>query len=184
MGSAYEEIYRHDLPVLVTTDSILHAMHRSFDDILIEIETGTFAPTIGQLLAETHERLQAEVADGNVGMKDPALRKSVEDVDLYITVARNLGAAVSRSPRCVPPDGYDDLCADKRADTGDTELLVRSGFGQDRKAREILRAIVAAVPAGISLYGRAVEAVPLIDLTQFNRAATTRRARRCAVTSA
>jgi hypothetical protein len=166
MGSAYEEIYRHDLPVLVTTDSILHAMHRSFDDILIEIETGIFAPTIGQLLAETHERLQAEVADGK---KDPELRKSVEDVDLYITVARNLGAAVSRDPRCVGPDSYDDLCADKReADSEDTELLVKSGFGQDRKAREVLKAIVAAVPdAGVSLYGRAVAAGPYVDWTQF-----------------
>jgi len=166
MGSAYEEIYRHDLPVLVTTDSILHAMHRSFDDILIEIETQVFAPTIGELLAETHGRLQAEVADES---KARELRKSVEDVDLYITVARNLGAAVTRDARCMGADSsYEDLCADKRADTEETQLLVKSAFGQDRKAREVLRAIVAAKPdAGVSLYGRPTSVLPYVDWTQF-----------------
>ena len=34
MSSAYHAIYTRDLPVLVTTDSILHALHRSYDDIL------------------------------------------------------------------------------------------------------------------------------------------------------
>ncbi|KAJ0396813.1 hypothetical protein ATCC90586_005322 [Pythium insidiosum] len=38
-GDAYYSIYNNDLPVFVTADSILHAWHRSFDDILIETET-------------------------------------------------------------------------------------------------------------------------------------------------
>jgi hypothetical protein len=42
MAAAYLAIYRRDLPVLITTDSILHALHRSFDDILIELETAQF----------------------------------------------------------------------------------------------------------------------------------------------
>ncbi len=33
MGSLYYAVYTRDLPVLITTDSILHAMHRSFDAI-------------------------------------------------------------------------------------------------------------------------------------------------------
>ncbi|KAJ0395107.1 hypothetical protein P43SY_004659 [Pythium insidiosum] len=38
-GDAYYSIYNNDLPLFVTADSILHAWHRSFDDILIETET-------------------------------------------------------------------------------------------------------------------------------------------------
>jgi hypothetical protein len=46
MASTYLAIFRSDLPVLVTTDSILHALHRSFDAILAEIEVGLVAPTL------------------------------------------------------------------------------------------------------------------------------------------
>ena len=37
-GSLYYAVYTNDLPVLITTDSILHAMHRTYDDILMELE--------------------------------------------------------------------------------------------------------------------------------------------------
>ena len=33
-ASGYYHIYASDLPVLITTDSILHALHRSYDAIL------------------------------------------------------------------------------------------------------------------------------------------------------
>src|SRR6266498_441614 len=36
-ASAYFQIYSADLPVLVTTDSIMHALHKSYDDILMEM---------------------------------------------------------------------------------------------------------------------------------------------------
>jgi hypothetical protein len=32
MGSAYYAIYTRDLPLLITSDSILHALHRSYDE--------------------------------------------------------------------------------------------------------------------------------------------------------
>lgn len=40
MGSVYFRGFVSDLPVLVTTDSILHAMHRSFDNLLVHVEDG------------------------------------------------------------------------------------------------------------------------------------------------
>ena len=41
-GSLYYAVYTNDLPVLVTTDSILHAMHRTYDDLLMEMEETFF----------------------------------------------------------------------------------------------------------------------------------------------
>ncbi|HET9958634.1 MAG TPA: DUF3160 domain-containing protein, partial [Polyangiaceae bacterium] len=38
MGAAYYNIFTRDLPVLVTTDSILHAVHVSYDSILESVE--------------------------------------------------------------------------------------------------------------------------------------------------
>ena len=56
-GTAYHQLYVRDLPVLVTTDSILHAVHRSYDRILMEVEATWFAPMIDELLAACHAAL-------------------------------------------------------------------------------------------------------------------------------
>src|SRR5690606_15461063 len=43
MGSAYYSIWARDLPVLITTDSILHALHRSYDEVIQELEVSLFS---------------------------------------------------------------------------------------------------------------------------------------------
>jgi hypothetical protein len=86
MGSAYYAIYTRDLPVLVTTDSLLHAWHRSFDDALKELEVRYFAPVLDAVLAKASETGAQRAA----ATQDPALRQSLADVDLYFSVARNL----------------------------------------------------------------------------------------------
>src|SRR5512140_3213880 len=42
MGESYLKTFRLDLPVLITSDSILHALHRSFDGILMGLELRFF----------------------------------------------------------------------------------------------------------------------------------------------
>jgi hypothetical protein len=86
MGSAYYAIYTRDLPVLVTTDSILHALHRSFDASLKQLEVLVFSEAVARVLAQTAQTLAAEKGAAT----EPELRNSFEDVDLYLTVARNL----------------------------------------------------------------------------------------------
>ena len=90
-GTAYHQLYVRDLPVLVTTDSILHAVHRSYDRILMEFEATWFAPTIDELLAACHAALAREV-------RGSAPPEEARDVDLYLTVARNLLAGAGASP--------------------------------------------------------------------------------------
>jgi hypothetical protein len=94
----YYDIWEKDLPVLITTDAILHALHTSFDRILRNVE----ASMIGKLTALLDSlhlvglpRLHARFG------ADPRMLPMLRDVDLYLTVARNLlswGVPQSRYP--------------------------------------------------------------------------------------
>ncbi len=84
--AAYYTIYVRDLPLLVTTDSILHAVHRSFDSIIQETEQFVLKPTLQTALNKLRQQLAAisdEVSQAN-------LNDVLRDVDLYLTVALNL----------------------------------------------------------------------------------------------
>jgi len=61
-------------------------MHRTYDQILQELEITLFASTIGKVLLKCHEEL-AQLAQHNA---DAGLINQYRDVDLYVTVARNL----------------------------------------------------------------------------------------------
>jgi hypothetical protein len=142
MGSAYYAIYTHDLPVLITTDSILHALHRSYDVLLEELEEGLFTDAIAAVLADTHARLATAAGEASA----PA--ESLRDVDLYLTVARNLLAGA-----VAPPD-----------ETGDKPAaFLPSRLGQDREARVLLDRVRALAPARTEWMGSARD----IDYTQF-----------------
>jgi hypothetical protein len=81
-GVAYQDLYDGDLPVLVTADSILYALHRSFDEILMHVERSALAPEMDAMLAELHAGLKD-------GAKEMSPRAAV-DLDVYLTVARRL----------------------------------------------------------------------------------------------
>lgn len=98
-SSAYYAIYTSDLPVLVTSDSILHAVHRSYSGMLQELERSYFRPEIEQILADAHELLGTRRDWSN----DPSLGPSVRDVDLFLTVARRLVTVPSRPKRGQAP---------------------------------------------------------------------------------
>ena len=57
-GTAYRHIYGRDLPVLITSDSILHIMHRSFDNMLMELEENVLYQMLSRILAGCHAELQ------------------------------------------------------------------------------------------------------------------------------
>ena len=80
---AYGWIYWKDLPVLVTTDSILQTVHASYTDLLQSLERGYFIPQLEVLLAETREELvQASAAN-----QEPALTDAYTDLLTYVNVA-------------------------------------------------------------------------------------------------
>lgn len=75
-GSMYFAIYSGDLPVLVTTDSILHAMHRSYDDLLMEMEQTFLTAALEEILARCHFKIDDSAPRWG------AVAKNYQDVDL------------------------------------------------------------------------------------------------------
>ncbi len=82
----YYDIFGDDLPVFITTDSVLHAWHRSYDAILMETEETWISPTIDALLGSMAEQIP-EVMNQQ---SQPEFRAAIEDADLFIAVARSL----------------------------------------------------------------------------------------------
>ena len=99
-GAAFHLLWREDMPLFVTTDAILHVLHRSYDNLLILIESAYIAGELNAALAELHAAwpLQRDIYSGN-----PAMIVVLNDVDVYLTVARSLLAN-----QTVPSQGGND----------------------------------------------------------------------------
>lgn len=79
----YATIYLEDLPVYISADSILNAVHRSYESILESLEDRVLSKELDQLLAGMHQKL---------AQSPPAAvdAKALADADLYLAVARSL----------------------------------------------------------------------------------------------
>jgi hypothetical protein len=91
MGAAsctdmFYRIYKRDLPVLITTDTILHAWHRSYDAILEEVETSMLIPALDEILSAMAE----QVGKAHREYRDDLFRDSVRDADYFLGVGRSL----------------------------------------------------------------------------------------------
>jgi hypothetical protein len=87
----YKAIYADHLPLYVSVDSVMYAVHRSYDAALKEIELGFMVPNLRTLLAAMH----AELAQGGGGDLPAEVRA---DVDLYLVVARRLLGDTNGTP--------------------------------------------------------------------------------------
>ncbi len=84
----YVSIYAEDLPLYVSADSILNAVHRSYDDVLKLIETNFLIDELDALLGE----LRAAVADGDLE------QSTRQDLDFYLSVAHSLLQNSAQTP--------------------------------------------------------------------------------------
>ncbi|HET9955576.1 MAG TPA: DUF3160 domain-containing protein, partial [Polyangiaceae bacterium] len=84
----YQTIYSQDLPLYVSADSILFAVHRSFDTLLSALESAYLKPELGRLLDGMRTRLSTSAIE----------KPLASDLDLYLTVASSL-----LSNRVMPP---------------------------------------------------------------------------------
>jgi hypothetical protein len=139
MGSAYYAIYARELPVLITTDSILHALHRSYDEILKQLETEEFFHTVGAVLEAAHSELFRRAPQ----LRAAPLAESATDVDVYLSVARSLlnGAAADGGVYAGGLGGIADIDAER--DPAPAKVL--SKFGNDDKVDELLGLIASLV---------------------------------------
>ncbi|MCB2205326.1 DUF3160 domain-containing protein [bacterium] len=91
---AYSEIWHNDLPVAVTTDAILHAVHMSYDNILKETERSWIIPALKELLTGMYASM--EELDARYG-STTGMRDMLRDVDVYTAVAWKL---LTEETRC------------------------------------------------------------------------------------
>jgi hypothetical protein len=86
-GEAFLEVFKRDLPVFVSTDALLHALHRSYDTILQDTELGVLIPRLNEILQRMHG---AWPALAETYANQPEMRLMLQDVDLYLTLALQL----------------------------------------------------------------------------------------------
>ncbi len=87
----YKTFYVEDLPLYVSADSILFAVHQSFDSLLRSLEDATLIPALNRILDSMRSGFDRARAAGH---SDQALA----DADLYLSVAKSLMAGSAQSP--------------------------------------------------------------------------------------
>jgi hypothetical protein len=83
-GNAFFDIYNRDLPVFISADAILHAIHASYDAILKDAELNYLIPKLDSLLTALRQQLPAMSA---AYASYPAMTPMLQDLDVYLTVA-------------------------------------------------------------------------------------------------
>lgn len=86
-GNAFHNIYIKDLPVFVSTDAILHAVHKSYNLILMNVEGSLLIPALNELLDKSRAELP-NLASRYAGQPD--VIRSLDDVDVYLAVTARL----------------------------------------------------------------------------------------------
>lgn len=99
-GDVYYDIFTRDLPVFISTDSILHAWHRSFDGIVQVVEDGQLRGQLREVLLGMLGQLPAAKAAYGAGV----LKTSLEDSEYFLAVAAYLIALDTERPTPLPAD--------------------------------------------------------------------------------
>jgi hypothetical protein len=104
-GGAYQtQIFNNDLPVFVSTDLILHALHTSYDNILKGVEGSLMMPNIKEYITDLYNNLPA--IDTKYGGNLPV---NIGDVDLYLTVALSLINDTKLQTRYANQENYNQI---------------------------------------------------------------------------
>jgi len=152
-GDLYYGIFERDLPVFVTTDSILHAWYRSFSAVLEVVEEGHLRGRLRELLLAMRNGLQAE---------STLLEESTEDAAYLLGVAVRLCSLPGEFvPEAWPVDPFDLQ--------DDPERWLRERRRLDRVARRIdetLGLIQAAKPSAYQFFD-AQKTGEIVDFSQF-----------------
>ncbi|EHO43066.1 hypothetical protein Calab_3467 [Caldithrix abyssi DSM 13497] len=86
-GEALHDIYINDLPVFLSTDAVLHALHASYYQILSDVELSLLKPNLRKILDGLYHSFSLLAQKYE---HDQALSGALGDVDIYVTMARSL----------------------------------------------------------------------------------------------
>lgn len=104
-NAAFYDVYSKDLPLYISSDAILHAMHRTYSKVLKNLELTVLMHAIGDLLSSMHGSLRTVAVQ-----QDELVRKAVNDADIFLTVGRRLlqSEAVTGVP-CLFPSNESEV---------------------------------------------------------------------------
>ncbi|KAA3620458.1 MAG: DUF3160 domain-containing protein [Calditrichaeota bacterium] len=88
-ADAFLNIYYKDLPVFISTDAILHALHMSYDDILKSVEYAILIPELAALMTDFAGQIENLQTKYGTNQSD-AMQLALRDLDIYITLTRRL----------------------------------------------------------------------------------------------
>jgi len=89
-ASGYASIYADHLPLYVSADSLLNAIHKSYDDMLAALESTLLTQELDGLLAGMQQNLAANASGASAD--------AVADSDVFLAVARSLLAGQRVAP--------------------------------------------------------------------------------------
>ena len=84
---ALDDIFQKDLPVFVSTDAILHALHISYGNLLRDMEIQVMKTILDESVDKLYSGMPYLIEKYG---DDSRFQASLEDVDLYITIAKSL----------------------------------------------------------------------------------------------
>ncbi len=117
----YAAIYSEHLPVYISADAILDAVHSSYDAVLKLTEEQALVATVTSMLKAMHARLP------DLAAQNPA---SAADLDVYLTVARSLIEGAELAPVAGgEPGAVHDLYELTQQATGQASVTL---FGDER----------------------------------------------------
>lgn len=99
MANALDDVFIKDLPVMVTTDAVLQALHASYDRILSDVEIAVLEPKLDSLLSSLYRTFPDLTAKYR---NDALLADALADVDLYVTAAKSLLDSVKIATQFCP----------------------------------------------------------------------------------
>ena len=86
-GGAFMQIFQKDLPVFVSTDAILFALHMSYDNILKDVELSVIIDTLKIMLNKMYTGIPNLASDYS---NNPSMTQMLKDADFYLNVSLNL----------------------------------------------------------------------------------------------
>ncbi len=116
LASAYSDIYTNDLPVFISSDTILHSLHASYDKILQSLELSILIPNLKNMLQSMHDSFASLESSYS---SEPRMKEVLADVDLYIVMAQSL---LEGSPCALNTDSQEDF--DKLWDAVQAEMAI------------------------------------------------------------
>ncbi|MBU1679697.1 MAG: DUF3160 domain-containing protein [Bacteroidetes bacterium] len=82
-SDALQEIWNKDIPLFITTDMLLHALHFSYTNILKDTESNIILPKLKELLASCINNIAALEEEYK---NKPEMMAYLKDIDFYISV--------------------------------------------------------------------------------------------------